>query len=493
MTIPQPLFSFDNTYAREMDGFYVPWQGAAVPSPELVLLNEVLARDLGLDPAALKAADAARIFTGTESPAGAAPLAQVYAGHQFGGFSPRLGDGRALLIGEVIDQAGQRRDIQLKGSGPTPFSRGGDGKAVIGPVLREYVIGEAMHALGIPTTRALAAATTGETIYRDGPKSGAVLTRVASSHLRVGTFQYFAARGETDKVRQLADYAIERHDPDLASEADKYILLLRCVIDRQAALIAEWLLVGFVHGVMNTDNTAISGETIDYGPCAFLDAYDPEAVFSSIDHGGRYAFARQPVLAQWNLARFAECLVPLIDPDDADRAVERATEELNRFAETYQDRWLAGMRAKLGLTTALDGDLALAGGLLDIMQAQRADHTLVFRRLGEAARGNDDALLTLFQTPDTPADWLRQWRDRLAKENADPGTTAKRMATVNPAYIPRNHTVEDALSAAEHGDYGPVHALLAAVTKPFDERDELAPYAQPAPADFGPYMTFCGT
>ena len=293
-----PLFQFDNSYARDLEGFYVAWKGDKVPEPQIVLFNKELAAELRLDPSALESPFGARIFAGIESPEGATPLAQVYAGHQFGGFSPQLGDGRALLLGEVFDRAGKRRDIQLKGSGPTPFSRGGDGKAVIGPVLREYIIGEAMHALGIPTTRALAAVTTGETIYREGPKPGAVLTRLAGSHLRVGTFQFFAARGETEKVRQLADYAIARHDPDLAGTDDRYLKLFAGVMQRQANLIARWVLVGFVHGVMNTDNTTISGETIDYGPCAFIDAYDPAAVFSSIDHGGRYAYGRQPMIAQ---------------------------------------------------------------------------------------------------------------------------------------------------------------------------------------------------
>ncbi|MCB0123227.1 MAG: YdiU family protein, partial [Caldilineaceae bacterium] len=336
-------FNFDNSYARELEGFYVPWEGAKVPDPAIVKLNEPLAEELQLIPAELKSTEGAAILAGAAAPTGATPLAQAYAGHQFGGFSPQLGDGRALLIGEVIDRHGRRRDIHLKGSGRTPFSRGGDGKAVLGPVLREYLMGEAMYALGIPTTRALAAVTTGETIYREGPQPGAVLARVASSHLRVGTFQYFAAHGGEEKIRQLADYAIQRHYPELADAANRYVELLRAVRDRQAQLIAQWMSVGFIHGVMNTDNMAISGETIDYGPCAFMDAYNPKTVFSSIDTGGRYAYGNQPGIAQWNLARFAETLLPLIDANQED-AVQIATAELHDFADAYRGYWLAAMR-----------------------------------------------------------------------------------------------------------------------------------------------------
>ncbi|MCX2722472.1 protein adenylyltransferase SelO [Roseibium salinum] len=493
MTARPPLFQFDNTYARELPGFYVAWQGAKVPAPELVLFNRQLAEELGLDPDVLETPEGAAIFAGVKSPDGASPLAQVYAGHQFGGFSPQLGDGRALLIGEVIDQNGRRRDIHLKGSGPTPFSRGGDGKAVVGPVLREYVIGEAMHALKIPTTRALAAVTTGETIFRDGPKPGAVLARVAASHLRVGTFQYFAARGETDKVRQLADYAIARHDPDLTGDGERYLKLLRRVIERQAALVANWVLVGFVHGVMNTDNTTISGETIDYGPCAFIDAYHPAAVFSSIDHGGRYAFGRQPVIAQWNLARLAEAILALIEPDDLDKAVERASTELSRFPEIYRPHWLAGMRAKLGLRTEEDGDAALFEQLLSEMHDQKADYTLTFRRLGEAAVGETEAARAFFADPAGFDEWLSAWRARLSREGIEPGAVKAAMDEVNPLYIPRNHKVEEALAAAEGGDYAPVNKLLEAVKSPFEERPGFETYAEPAPEDFGPYQTFCGT
>ncbi|GGB43376.1 UPF0061 protein [Roseibium aquae] len=491
MTHQPPRFNFDNSYAREMDGFYVPWEAAQVPAPELIVLNTELARDLGLDPDALANEDGAAIFAGVKSPEGASPLAQVYAGHQFGGFSPQLGDGRALLIGEIVTPNGERKDIQLKGSGPTPFSRGGDGKAVVGPVLREYIIGEAMHALGIPTTRALAAVTTGETIIRNGPKPGAVLTRVASSHLRVGTFQYFAARGETEKVRQLADYAIRRHDPDLAEAEDRYLAFFQRVIGRQAHLVAQWVLVGFVHGVMNTDNTTISGETIDYGPCAFIDSYDPDAVFSSIDHGGRYAYARQPVLAQWNLARLAECLLPLLDATSSEQAVEHATQALDAFPELYQAAWLSGLRAKLGLTHARDTDLDLANQLFEAMAGQDVDFTLFFRQL--AAPDGGHAAKALFSDPTRLDPWLAAWTARLADEGVPQTEIQDRMNAVNPLYIPRNHMVEDALAAAETGDFGPANALIGVLRAPFTERDGLEAYARPAPDRFGPYTTFCGT
>lgn len=493
MTARPPIFQFDNSYARDLPGFYVAWEGAKVPAPELVLFNRDLATDLGLDADLLETPEGAEIFAGVSQPDGASPLAQVYAGHQFGGFSPQLGDGRALLLGEIIDGAGNRKDIQLKGSGPTPFSRGGDGKAVVGPVLREYILGEAMHALGIPTTRALAAVTTGETIYREGPKPGAVLTRVAASHLRVGTFQYFAARGETEKVRQLADYAIARHDPDLAGQEDSYLRLFRGVVERQAALVAKWILVGFVHGVMNTDNTTISGETIDYGPCAFIDAYDPAAVFSSIDHSGRYAFGRQPVIMQWNLARLAETLLPLIRSDDLDKAVELASAELARFPDLYRNAWLTGMLAKLGLPTATEEDQDLFETMLSILQEQSVDYTLFFRHLGEAAMDAPQKLRDLFVDPTQIDGWLARWKQRLEKDGRTAAETRAAMDSVNPLYIPRNHKVEEALEAAESGEYFLINRLLVILKAPFEEKPDFVSYAEPAPATFGPYRTFCGT
>ena len=493
MTAAPPLFAFDNSYARDLPGFYVAWEGAKAPEPKLVLFNDALSDELGLDTSRLKTSEGAAIFAGTKAPDGSSPLAQAYAGHQFGGFSPQLGDGRALLIGEVIDTNGQRRDIQLKGSGPTPFSRGGDGKAVLGPVLREFVIGEAMNALGVPTTRALAAVTTGETIYRDGPKPGAVLTRVAASHLRVGTFQFFAARGETEKVRQLADYAIARHDPDLMDAPDRYVLFYRRVVERQAALVARWISVGFIHGVMNTDNTAISGETIDYGPCAFIDAYDPGTVFSSIDAGGRYAFGRQPNMAQWNLARLAETLLALIDPDDLDKAVDRISGELNRFPDLYNASWRGEMRRKLGLEKEREDDQAFFESLLTVMQAGAADYTLTFRRLGDAATGDAAPLRALFKSPEAVDTWLSAWKERIGDEGRPPQEVKAAMDRVNPIYIPRNHKVEEALSAAESGNFEPVRTLLGILGDPFAERPGLEEYASPAPAEFAGYQTFCGT
>ncbi len=490
--------NFDNTYAQELEGFYVPWTGAVVPSPEVVQLNVGLAIELGLDLDVLRTAEGAAILSGSTAPVGAHPLAQAYAGHQFGGFSPQLGDGRALLIGEVIDTNGQRRDIHLKGSGRTPFSRGGDGKAVLGPVLREYLIGEAMYALGVPTTRALAAVTTGEQIFREGPKPGAVLARVASSHLRVGTFQFFAARGETDKLKTLAEYSINRHFSKLAGRDERFVEFLSSVVDRQAALVASWMHVGFVHGVMNTDNTTISGETIDYGPCAFIDNYDPGAVFSSIDQNGRYSFANQPGIAQWNLARLAETLLPLSTAGDPDEAVRKATEAVESFAERYQGYWLDGMRGKIGLFTADDGDSQLVFDMLELMEKQNVDYTLFFRHLAEVLSGSGDKVRLLFSDPTGFESWLERWNDRLKldieaglKSNAERSAA---MNAVNPLYIPRNHKVEEALNAAEtDADFAPFSKLLDAVTNPYVERDELQGYELPAPSDFGPYRTFCGT
>src|SRR5262247_1796532 len=404
-------FIFDNTYARELEGFYVPWKATQVARPSLVKFNREFARELGLDADALDSEEGARIFAGNETPEGAAPLAQAYAGHQFGGFVPQLGDGRALLLGEVVDRTGQRRDIQLKGSGPTPFSRSGDGRAALGPVLREYLVGEAMYALGIPTTRALAAVLTGEPVFRETTLPGAVLTRVAASHIRVGTFQFFAARGEQAKVRRLADYVIDRHYPELKDDANPYLRLLERVRDKQAALVASWMHVGFIHGVMNTDNMAISGETIDYGPCAFMDHYDPATVFSSIDTHGRYAYVNQPKIAQWNLARFAETLLALLDAD-TNRAVARATEAVNHFPQLYEGHWLDGMRAKLGLFTEEEADLNIAAGFLTAMAGSKVDYTLAFRYLADAVLGREEPLRALFADPSAYDLWSGHWRAR---------------------------------------------------------------------------------
>jgi serine/tyrosine/threonine adenylyltransferase len=483
-------FTFDNTYARELENFYVSWQATQVARPRLVKLNRELADELGLDANTLDSEQGARIFAGNETPEGAAPLAQAYAGHQFGGFVPQLGDGRALLLGEVIDRHGRRRDIQLKGSGPTPFSRAGDGRAALGPVLREYLIGEGMHALGIPTTRALAAVITGEPVFRETALPGAVLTRVAASHVRVGTFQFFAARGEQDKLRRLADYVIDRHYPELKEHANPYVALLERVRDSQAALVASWMHVGFIHGVMNTDNMAISGETIDYGPCAFMDHYDPATVFSSIDARGRYAYANQPKIAQWNIARFAETLLPLIDTDGK-RAVARATEAVNAFSEQYERHWLKGMRAKLGLITEEEADLNLATGFLTAMDGRNVDHTLAFRYLADAVLAREEPIRALFADPSAYDLWSEHWRARLARDAMAPSERAQAMRRVNPAFIPRNHRVEEALSAAvERGDYAPFETLLDILSRPFDDQPEFAAFAEPPPGGYGHYRTF---
>jgi uncharacterized protein YdiU (UPF0061 family) len=501
---PTPAFRFDNTYARELEGCFVPWQPAPAPAPRLLFLNRPLAAELGLDAAALDGPAGAALFAGNALPEGAQPIAQAYAGHQFGGFSPQLGDGRALLLGEHLDAAGRRSDIAFKGSGRTPFSRGGDGKAAIGPMLREVLIGEAMHALGIPTTRALAVVATGEGVFRDQPLPGAVLTRVAASHLRVGTFQYFAARGDLERLRRLADYAIARHDPDLAADPDRHLGLLRAVCARQARLIAQWMNVGFIHGVMNTDNMTLSGETIDYGPCAFLEAYDPGTVFSSIDHQGRYAYGNQPAIAQWNLTRLAESLLPLLS-DDTDRAVALATEVLEAFPALYRRHLLAGQRARLGLLRAgADDDApdaALAGDWLALLQSQRADFTRAARALADAALGDDAPLRALCADPAAPDAWLARWRARAASEDG-PGAgaaaataRAARIRATSPRVIPRNHRVEEALAAASDEDrLEPFERLLDALRRPYDEAAELAPYAEPAPASVTAcYRTFCGT
>jgi len=485
----QPLFALDHSYARELEGLYVPWQGASAREPRLLVLNEALASELGLDPEALRAPEGVAVLAGSATPQGATPIAQAYAGHQFGGFSPRLGDGRALLLGELVDVHGRRRDLHLKGSGRTPFARGGDGKAAVGPMLREYLMGEAMHALGIPTTRALAVAATGERVVRETLLPGAVLTRVAASHLRVGTFQYAAAHGDVALVRRLADYAIARHHPSAAGEEQPYLAFFAAVLDAQAALVASWMLVGFVHGVMNTDNMAISGETIDYGPCAFMDAYDPATVFSSIDHGGRYAYGNQPLVAQWNLARLAETLLPLLG-NDTDAAVEAATGVLATFPERYAAHWSRGMRAKLGLADDAPQDAVLLDDLLALMRAQGVDYTWCWRALSAAARGDAGPARALFVEPAAFDAWAQRWRERLPPETT---AAAEGMDRVNPIYVPRNHLVEEALAAATAGDLGPFLELLDVLAQPFAERSGLERYDAPAPSSFGAYQTFCGT
>ena len=485
-----PVWAFDNSYVRDLEGLYEPWQAASVPAPRLLALNEELAAELRLDPAALRAPDGLAVLAGNATPDGASPVAQAYSGHQFGGFSPRLGDGRALLLGEVLDRHGRRRDLHLKGSGRTPFARGGDGKAAVGPMLREYVVGEAMHALGIPTTRALAVVATGEDVMRETVLPGAVLTRVAASHLRVGTFEYATVRGDEALVRRLADYAIARHHPAAADADNPYLALLQCVVDAQASLIARWMLVGFIHGVMNTDNMTISGETIDYGPCAFIDAFDPATVFSSIDHGGRYAYGNQPQIAQWNLARLAETLLPLLH-DERATAIELATTVLRSFGGRYDDDLTAGMCAKLGLAGGQGEDDALIDDLLALMQAQAVDFTSCFRALASALRGDDDRARALFDDPSAFDAWAQRWKAQLPAQS--PQAIADAMDRVNPLYIPRNHLVEEALAAATDGDLEPFRRLVDVVAQPFGDLRDLERYAEPAPPSFGDYVTFCGT
>lgn len=490
------LFELDHRFARELPELAEPWQPAAVPTPELLVLNEDLAAELGLDVDALRSPEGLAILAGNAVPAGAVPVAQAYSGHQFGGLSPRLGDGRALLLGELTDPQGRLRDLHLKGSGRTPFARGGDGKAAVGPMLREHVIGEAMHALGIPTTRMLSVVATGEPVRRETMLPGAVLARVASSHLRVGTFQFAAMAPEPGLVQRLADHAIARHHPDAAEADQPYLALFEAVVDAQAALVARWMHVGFIHGVMNTDNTTISGETIDYGPCAFLDAYDPATVFSSIDHGGRYAYGNQAPIAQWNLARLAETLLPLL-ADDQDAAVALATETLHTFPDRFRQHWATGMRAKLGLLgegAGSDDDLQLFDDLLELMHAQRVDHTNGFRAMAAAVRGDAGPVRSLFaDDPEAFAAWSERHLARIAADGRPADEVADAMDAVNPAYIPRNHLVEEALAAATAGDLGPYERLVDVVTRPFEVRAGLERYAEPDPAAGLGFQTFCGT
>jgi uncharacterized protein YdiU (UPF0061 family) len=487
-------FPFQNTYAALPANFFARVAPTPVASPRLIKLNRVLAIHLGLDPELLSSPEGAEILAGKRIPEGADPIAMAYAGHQFGHFVPQLGDGRAILLGEVIDADGVRRDIQLKGSGPTPFSRRGDGRAALGPVLREYIVSEAMFALGIPTTRSLAAVITGENVMRETVLPGAVLTRVASSHIRVGTFQFFAARGDTDGVRQLADHVIARHYPDVAKADRPYHVLLEGVVARQADLVARWLLVGFIHGVMNTDNTSISGETIDYGPCAFMDEYNPATVFSSIDEQGRYAYANQPRIALWNLTRLAECLLPLFS-DDKDQAIEQAQFILGEFPEKFTTAYHAGLRRKIGLFTVRDGDEPLVQDLLDAMAKNEADFTLTFRRLSDAAGDPAaDKVRDQFTDPAAYDEWAVRWRQRIADEPQSATERQAAMRSVNPAFIPRNHRVEAVIQAATNSDdYAPFEELIAVLSKPYEDRPSFAAYADPPMPEQRVLQTFCGT
>jgi serine/tyrosine/threonine adenylyltransferase len=503
LTGPGPVrhtvhFGFDNTYARLERRFYVRLAPTPVAAPQLVKLNVKLAQNLGVDADALMSAEGIQILAGNSVAEGSAPLAQAYAGHQFGSFVPQLGDGRANLLGEIVGRDGVRYDIQLKGSGRTPFSRGGDGRAALGPVLREYIVSEAMAALGVPTTRALAAIATGERVLRETALPGAVLTRVAASHLRVGTFEYFAARRDTEAIRTLADYAIERHYPEAATAKQPYRALMDGVITRQAHLVAQWMLLGFIHGVMNTDNTSISGETIDYGPCAFMDAYDPATVFSFIDQQGRYAFGNQPGIALWNLTRLAEALLPiLVEEAGGERtALDSAKEALSAFSPQFQAAHVAGLRRKLGLFTQQESDAALAEELLRCMAANRADFTLFFRRLCDAATGteNDGPVRALFVSPTAYDTWAVGWRRRLQEESVSVDARSREMRKANPAFIPRNHLVEAALKAAvEQQDFQPFENLLDVVTRPYEDRPDPESYAMPARPHERVEHTFCGT
>ncbi|MBM7573313.1 protein adenylyltransferase SelO [Aquibacillus albus] len=480
-------WNLDNSYARLPETFFSNVDPTPVSSPKLVIFNEELADSLGLDVYDLKSEGGEQVFGGNQIPVGSSPLAQAYAGHQFGHFT-MLGDGRAILLGEQITPKNDRFDIQLKGSGRTPYSRGGDGRAGLGPMLREYIISEAMHALGIPTTRSLAVVTTGEDIIRETKLPGAILTRIAASHLRVGTFQYAARWGTLEDLRFLADYALNRHFPDVAEDKDRYLSLLRKVIKRQAALIAKWQLVGFIHGVMNTDNMTISGETIDYGPCAFMDTYDPETVFSSIDVQGRYAYKNQPPIGGWNLVRFAESLLPLLD-EDQDQAVELAQNEISTYMDLYQSNWLAGMRAKLGLFNEEKEDESLIEELLRMMKKYRADYTNTFRALTFHAPED----FVLFGTPEF-SKWKEKWQARIDRQQESDAASHELMRNSNPAVIPRNHRVEEALEAAvEEGDYRVMERLLDVLSNPYAHSPEQEDYCSPPPASARPYQTYCGT
>ena len=490
--MPDPVrLPFEHTYAALPSRFWQRVAPTPVAAPKLLAFNRALAEELGLGKT-FAGLDIAAVLGGNVVPEGAEPIAMAYAGHQFGHFVPQLGDGRAILLGEVIDRQGQRRDLQLKGPGPTPFSRNGDGRAAIGPVLREFLVSEAMSALGVPTTRSLAAVATGEAVFREGAVPGAVLTRVAASHVRVGTFQYFAAREDVEAVRALADYVIARHYPELAANERPYLALLEQIAERQAFLIAAWMSVGFIHGVMNTDNTAVSGETIDYGPCAFLDEYDPAKVFSSIDRHGRYAFGNQAPVVRWNLARLAECLLLLMAADPAD-ALPEAMAVIDAFPARFQHHWLAAMRRKLGLVSEEEGDESLAHDFLEALQAVAADYTLGFRGLCVLAEGSEpEGLLALPKTPGMDA-WRQRWLERLAR---DPQSVQGRMAAMkatNPAVIPRNHRVHDALVAAEQADLAPFEDLLAAIQRPYDDGPDAAKFMLPPEPEQRVLQTFCGT
>lgn len=484
-------FTFDNSYARLPDTFYVLTKPIPVRAPVMIRLNDPLAMELGIDAARLHSPEGLAILAGNESPIGAQPLAMAYSGHQFGHFSPQLGDGRAILLGEVVGPDGVRHDIQLKGSGPTPFSRRGDGRSALGPVLREYIVSEAFSALGVPTSRALAAVATGEQVRREGMLPGAILTRVAQSHIRIGTFEWFAARQDHDNVKLLADYVIQRHYPDVRQAENPYLALLDDVIERQAKLIAHWMQLGFIHGVMNTDNMNVSGETIDFGPCAFMDVYDPMKTFSSIDHQGRYAFMNQAPIGHWNLCRFAETLLPLLDAD-TNHAVDKAELALEAFVAIHQAELQRRLTAKIGIESGDMRDGQMVETLLAAMSEGKADFTLVFRHLSDALEsGNDHDVIALFDQPDAIIAWLGEWRARLS--DRDLGQATGLMRRSNPTFIPRNHRIEEAIAAGNEGDFAPFHRLTELLKHPFTAQPEFAEYeAAPLPEEVV-HATFCGT
>ena len=481
---------FDNSYVTKMNGFYAQVSGDVAPKPTLIKFNPTLAKLLGIDVDNVNEQQLTQVFSASVLPIGAQPIAQKYAGHQFGNFNPGLGDGRALLLGEVVAIDNLRYDIQLKGSGRTPYSRGGDGKAVLGPILREYLISEAMHAMGVPTTRALAAVKTGEKVMRDGLRDGAVIARVASSHIRVGTFQAFGH--DPAMIKQLADYCIKRHYPEVLKSATPYLDFISAVRDKQAALVAKWVSVGFVHGVMNTDNMTISGETIDYGPCAFIDNYDANALFSSIDANGRYAFENQPPVAQWNLARLAEVLLPLID-DDQPTAIQKATQVINDFTVSYQSYWLINMSKKIGLSTSDQGDSELIQSMLQTMQNQQVDFTLFFRALAKSLKYGIDVVSQLFMDSILFNDWYALWLERINKESLTIEQHSELMNRVNPLYIPRNHLVDEMIVAAEAGSFKEFEALMSVLANPYDSKSGLEKYARAPDNGNNTYTTYCGT
>ncbi len=488
-------FAFDNTYTKLPARFFASVSPTKVRAPRVVEVNRELAAELGLDADTLASPEGAQWLAGNVLPAGAEPIALAYAGHQFGSFVPQLGDGRAILLGEVVARSGKRFDIQLKGSGRTPFSRGGDGRAALGPVLREYVVSEAMAALGVPTTRALAAVVTGDGVRRDEVLPGAVLTRVAASHIRVGTFQFFAAREDREALTALTSYALQRHYPDAAGTGHDALALLERVTAAHASLVAKWLGVGFVHGVMNTDNTAVSGETLDYGPCAFLDEYDPGKTFSSIDHHGRYAFANQPRIAQWNLTRLAETLLPLLSEDE-EAAVRIATEVLDGFPALFDAAHARVLRDKLGLQREEEDDVALASNLLERMASSEVDFTVLFRALCAAAEdpANDARVAALFSHPGAYHEWSLGWRRRLAREDVEPVARAASMRRHNPAFIPRDHRIAQAIDAAvQREDFAPFEALVRVLARPYEDQPEVAHLAEPPGRDERVTQTFCGT